>query len=155
MTPSTRAVKRGVYHLGDLLHLSLPSIVLISSTMTTGKKSNGFKERQSEIQRERKPKFAEATAVVSPIEATTHRGIDTQLHNQDRSSHSIQSGSAKTIASRSVHDKWWLWGFMIHAIAYLGSSAYINYVVFIDSRSQIAEDASSPITTYVHQMGTS
>jgi hypothetical protein len=49
-----------------------------------------------------------------------------------------------------VHDKIWLCIFLIHTLAYLGVSAYNNYVAVINNSQSINEDASlGPIDMYV------
>jgi len=49
-----------------------------------------------------------------------------------------------------VHDRVWLCTFLIHTLAYLGVSAYINYTAVTNDKQPITEDSDlGPIDTYV------
>jgi hypothetical protein len=48
-----------------------------------------------------------------------------------------------------THDKLWLYGFLIHVIAYMSASAYINYLSISTVQQPIAEDHQGPIDVYV------
>jgi len=69
----------------------------------------------------------------------------------------IDSAKATSPSSKSdrkgksfVHDKIWLCIFLIHTLAYLGASAYNNYVAVTSNKQAVNEDTSlGPIDMYV------
>jgi len=49
--------------------------------------------------------------------------------------------------SPAVNDKWWMIFFLVHTLAYLGISAWINYAAITNDKLPITEDTSGPIDT--------
>ena len=47
----------------------------------------------------------------------------------------------------AVNDKWWLIFFLVHTLAYLGTSAWISYTALTNAKLPITEDTSDPIDT--------
>jgi hypothetical protein len=75
------------------------------------------------------------------------------LHHPDsplQINHSAYIDEEAEQAERSaVHDKWWLAGFLVHTLGYLGTSAFINYAAIMNDRLPITEGTLGPIDTYV------
>jgi hypothetical protein len=42
-------------------------------------------------------------------------------------------------------DKWWLWGFLLHTLIYLGGSAYVNWKAMSLDKQVVTNDTSDPI----------
>jgi len=93
-------------------------------------------------QKHKTPAFSEATGVLSPGVGSTQ----TMKHEQEQANTADAMVRSKDKKAGSIRDKWWLWGFLIHTIAYLGSSVYINYIAITEARPQSTENTSSPIT---------
>jgi hypothetical protein len=51
--------------------------------------------------------------------------------------------------NRVVHNKIWLYGFLLHTLAYFGGSGYINYLSISTGKQLIAEGSPGPIDMYV------
>lgn len=105
------------------------------------------------------------TPEAAPSKPTEYRQSkwqeDTSGFKRDQSSqkrkdaHVEQSGSKSKFTKKSkkptlqcIHDQWWLYGFLLHITAYLGASAYINYIAIANNKQQIT-DGSGPIDTHV------
>lgn len=57
---------------------------------------------------------------------------------------------AKQGGQSGIHDKVWLFLFLVHTLAYLGVSAWINYAVIANDKQPISEDSDlGPIDVYV------
>lgn len=93
-------------------------------------------------QKHKTPAFSEATGVLSPGVGSTQ----TMKHEQEQADTADAMVRSKDKKAGSIRDKWWLWGFLIHTIAYLGCSAYINYLAITVAQPQNTEATSSPIT---------
>jgi hypothetical protein len=46
-----------------------------------------------------------------------------------------------------ISDKWWLFAFLIHTIAYLGASAWINYAAIANDKVAITDGTLGLIDT--------
>jgi hypothetical protein len=98
----------------------------------------------------RQQKFHEATAISSPRGGATNQNPswnEPRMSNPPRASEKAKSASN----GRSVaHDKVWLCTFLLHTLAYLGVSGYINYTAVTNDKQPITKDSDlGPINTYV------
>ena len=53
-----------------------------------------------------------------------------------------KANTASAGPSVVVHDKLWLYTFLLHTIAYLGVSGYINYTTITNDKQPITEDSN-------------
>jgi hypothetical protein len=85
----------------------------------------------------RTSKFAEEKLPTDPRKKTsTLKGPSPPLEEKEKS---------------LVHNKVWLYVFLVHTLAYVGITAYINYVTVANDKQPITEGTSlGPIDMYVH-----
>jgi hypothetical protein len=110
-----------------------------------------FKPPQSS-QQYQSSKFEEATTVRSPGKGSTSQNPSWHESRSEKVEAPRASKKVKPAPSgRSVvHDKAWLCTFLLHTLAYLGVSAYINYTAVANDKQPITEDSDlGPINTYV------
>jgi hypothetical protein len=68
----------------------------------------------------------------------------------DRAKATSTSSKSDRKGKSFIHDKIWLCIFLIHTLAYLGVSAYNNYVTVANNKQAVNEDTSlGPISMYV------
>jgi len=52
-----------------------------------------------------------------------------------------ESSRASKKVKPIIHDKVWLYAFLLHTLAYLGVSGYINYTTITNDKQPITEDS--------------
>jgi hypothetical protein len=107
-------------------------------------------------QQYRQSKFKQATTVWSPGIGSTSQDPFWHESRSEKVKSPQPSTKAKSASNgRSVvHDKVWLCTFLLHTLAYLGVSAYINYSAVTNDKQPITEDSDlGPINTYVLTTG--
>jgi hypothetical protein len=107
-------------------------------------------------QQYRPSKFKQATTVWSPGNGSTsqdpfwHESRSEQVESPQASKKAKPASNGRSV----VHDKVWLCTFLLHTLAYLGGSAYINYTAVTNDKQPITEDSDlGPINTYVLTTG--
>lgn len=98
----------------------------------------------------RPPKFAEATTVLNSPGGSTSQNPAHPLPKKPKVSEVPRKGKTAPKSLTDIHDKVWLFIFLIHTLAYLGVSAWINYAVIANDKQPINEDNDlGPIDVYV------
>jgi hypothetical protein len=87
-------------------------------------------------------KFHENTTVLSPGDGSSSQNPSWNV--SDEKSAATRAPNKASPGSNGVsvtHDKVWLYTFLVHTLAYLGVSGYINYTAIINDKQPITEDS--------------
>lgn len=85
----------------------------------------------------RQAKFHEAISQPSPQEPVVGRVSEKSAAPQATKTANTASKGPSIV----VHDKVWLYTFLLHTIAYLGVSGYVNYTTITNDKQPITEDS--------------
>jgi hypothetical protein len=100
-------------------------------------------------QENRRTKFQEEMTEATPIKPSSQ-----DRYPVPKRPNTFETSKEANTASKNlhaIHDKVWLGVFLVHTLAYLGFSAYINYVTVANDKQSITEVTSlGPIDMYVH-----
>jgi hypothetical protein len=84
------------------------------------------------------------------LDVRSPRTYRSDLEKSRNVSDRSDSPKANLESGNAVHDKAWLYTFLVQTIAYLGGTAYINYAAFSNGNQSITEDSQlGPIDLYV------
>jgi hypothetical protein len=99
----------------------------------------------NETPSKRKTSGDEGSSSQNPIER-----LDPNPEETDSFEASKYAEDRKTRSGLAVHDKAWLYAFLIQTIAYLGATAYINYAAISNDKRPITENSElEPIDLYI------